>query len=46
MITVKGLEPATSSVRDEDATTAPATHVRDRIFKLTQIYASVTPSIH
>ena len=27
VITVKGLEPATSRVRNQDATTAPARHV-------------------
>ena len=50
VITVKGLEPATSCIRDQDATTAPATHVcGDRIFKLTPIHASAIyqiPWIH
>ena len=42
VITVKRLEPATSCVRDQDATTAPAkTHERDKIFKFTPIHASV-----
>ena len=41
VITVNGLEPATSDVRDQDDTTMPATHVRDRIFELTLIHASV-----
>ena len=27
VITVKGLEPATSNIRDQDATTAPARHM-------------------
>ena len=27
VITIKGLEPATSCVRDKDATTAPARHM-------------------
>ena len=40
--TVKGLEPATSCVRNQDTTTAPdTTHVRDRVFKLSPIHASV-----
>ena len=38
VITVKGLEPATSCVRDQDAS---KTRVGDRIFKLNLIYASV-----
>ena len=29
VITVKGLEPATSCVRDQDVTTVPARHIRD-----------------
>ena len=41
VITVKGFEPAISCVRDQDAATAPARHVRDRVFKLTLIHASV-----
>ena len=41
VITVKGLEPATSCVRDQDATTVQARHVRGRIFKLTPIHTSV-----
>ena len=41
VITVKGLKPATSCVKDQDATTVPARHVRDRIFKLSPIHASV-----
>ena len=41
VITVKGFEPAISCVRDQDAATTPARHVRDRIFKLTLIHASV-----
>ena len=36
-VTVKGLEPATSCVRDQD--------VRDRIFKLSPVNASVTYQI-
>ena len=40
VITVKGLEPATSCVRDQDATTAQA-HVRDRFLKLSPIHTSV-----
>ena len=39
VITVKGLKPETSCVRDQDATTAP--HLRDRIFKLSPIHALV-----
>ena len=38
---LKGLKPATSCVRDQNATTGPARHVRDRIFKLIPIHASV-----
>ena len=38
---VKGFKHATSCVRDHDATTVWARHVRDRIFKLTPIHASV-----
>ena len=45
VITVKELEPATSSVRDQHATSVPARHVRDRIFKLCPIHASVTYQI-
>ena len=30
-----------SCVRDQDATTAAATHIKDMIFKLNQIHASV-----
>ena len=43
VITVKGIEPATSCVRDQDATTAPASKmpVKDRIFKLNPIHSSV-----
>ena len=41
VITVKRFEPATSCVRDQDATIEPARPVRDRIFKLTLIHASV-----
>ena len=41
VITVKGFESDTSCVREEDATTVPARHVTDRIFKLTPIHASV-----
>ena len=40
--TVKGLETTTSCVRNQDATTAPdKTHVRDRVFKLSPIHASL-----
>ena len=42
VITVKGLEPSTSCVRDQDATTTTdKTHVRDRIFKLSPIHTLV-----
>ena len=41
VITVKGLEPVTSCVRDQDASNANKTHVRDRIFKLSTIHALV-----
>ena len=37
---LKGLKSATSCVRNQDATTAPARHVRGRIFKLSPIHAS------
>ena len=40
-IFVKRLNPATYCVRDQHATRAPGRHVRDRIFKLTPIHASV-----
>ena len=40
VITVKGLEPATSK-RPVYYHSASKTHVRDRIFKLTPIHASV-----
>ena len=47
VITVKGLEPATSYVRDQDVTTIDAskTHVRDSIFKVRPIQASGTYQI-
>ena len=32
VITVKGFEPTTSSVRDQDATTAPARHMPNSCF--------------
>ena len=38
---LKGLEPAISSVRDQDASRTNKTHVRDRSFKLSSIHASV-----
>ena len=41
VITVIGPEPAASCVREQDATTVPAKHVRDRIFKFTLIHTSV-----
>ena len=42
VIIVKGLKPATSCVRHQDATTAPARHVRDMwIFRLSAIHASL-----
>ena len=43
VITVKGLKPSTCCVRDQDATctTVLARHVRDKIFKLTPIHASL-----
>ena len=41
VILVKGFEPLTSCVRDQDATHASKTHVRDWIFKLTPIHVSV-----
>ena len=41
VITVKGLEPATSCVRPGCCHSASKTHVRDRIFKLSPIHASV-----
>ena len=41
VITVKGLEPATSCVREQDATTVLARHICERIFKLNPIRASV-----
>ena len=37
VIIVKALEPATSCIRKQDATTAQAIHVGDTIFKLTLI---------
>ena len=40
-ITVKGFEPVTTCVKDQDATTVPKTHVKDRIFQLNPIHASV-----
>ena len=42
VITAKRLEPATSCARDQDATTAPARHVRDRIFKLSPIFSDLS----
>ena len=41
VITVKGFKPASSCVRNQDATTAPAKHVRDRIFILSLINFAV-----
>ena len=41
VITVKGLKPVTSCVKDQDATTVPARHMRDRILKFSPIHASV-----
>ena len=43
-LSLKGLEPGTSCVRDQDATTVPARHmyVGDKIFKLSPIHAPVT----
>ena len=41
VITVKRFELAISCVIEQDATMEPARRVRDRIFKLTPIYASV-----
>ena len=46
IMTLKGLEPlprdqATSCIRDQHGTTAPVRHVRDWIFKLSPIHASV-----
>ena len=51
VITIKGFEPATSCVKDQDVTTARTckTHVTNSISKLTSIYASVIyqiPRIH
>ena len=40
-LSLKGLEFATSCVRDQDATIVPARHVRDRNFKLNPIHASL-----
>ena len=40
-ITVKRLEPATSCVSDQDATTMPERHMWDMIFKLNPIHVSV-----
>ena len=43
VITVKGFQPATSCVRDDDVPKTPIRHiyVRDMIFKLTPAHASV-----
>ena len=42
VITVKGFKPVTSCVRNQDAaTTAARQHVRDRIFKLSLVHASL-----
>ena len=40
VIAVEGFDPATFCVRDQDATTVLARHVRDRIFELTLVHAS------
>ena len=45
VITVKRLEPTASCGRDQDVTTSPARHMRDRIFKLRPIHASVIHQI-
>ena len=45
VITVKWFEPAISWTRDRYATTGPARHMWDRIFKMTPIHASVIYSI-
>ena len=41
IITVKGLEPGTFCARDPPHDSASKTHVRDTIFKLNPIHASV-----
>ena len=38
---VKEFEPASFSIKDQDANTVPVRHMRDSIFKLTRIHASV-----
>ena len=40
-IAEQGLEPATSCVRDQDANTVSARHVRHKIFKLSPVHGSV-----
>ena len=39
-MTVIGLNPTNLCVRDQNATIAPARHIRDKIFKRTPIHAS------
>ena len=41
VVTIKRFEPVTSCVRDQDATSVPARHVRDRIIKLRPVHTSV-----
>ena len=46
VITVKGFEPDTSCVRHQDACTATARHMWDRIFKLTSCFSDLSDSLN